>query len=479
MCAVVAAACTGTALGADGPRPATPDGAQIVGEPIPGGVALRASDVSFAPGRLLVRFRKGTGPTLRSSALDRAGVERSLASYDLVPGLELVKLAPGTNVPTAALALEGDPSVEYAEPDLRVPVSVIPNDPSFGQQWGLTAIGAPAAWDRTIGSAAVTVGVLDTGIQMNHPDLAANVWTNPDEIAGNSIDDDANGFVDDVHGWDFWNNDNDPSDDLAPQVGHGTHVAGIIGAAGNNATGVAGVNWTVQLLPLKICQNSLCDISNEIAALDYAADKGVNAVNSSFGGPTELQSERDAIQAAGAAGVIDVAAAGNASSDNDVTPAYPASHPLDNIISVAATTNAGDMASFSNFGTSSVDLGAPGQDILEHVPDGRLQHAVGHFDGGSARRRRGGAAVGEEPFVDTAADPHATDLDRPPALRARRQRRELRRTRRLARHRSVPPRPRARRARSARGQARARSRPRRPASLAAQPASLPSAPGQT
>ena len=211
---------------------------------------------------------------------------------------------------------------------------------------------------------------------MTHPDLAANIWTNPGENCGSTdptitcagrtdgIDNDGNGYVDDVHGWDWVNNDNDPSDD----INHGTHVAGIVGAVGDNGIGVAGVNWTVRLMPLKIC-NAFCSISGEIQALQYAADKGVKIVNSSFGGPIPyVPSEHDAIQAAGAAGIIDVASASNNSTDNDVIPVYPASHDLDNIIAVAATNSTGDLASFSNFGATSVDLGAPGDNIYSTYP---------------------------------------------------------------------------------------------------------------
>jgi subtilisin family serine protease len=362
---LAAAAFAGVASAADGSRPIH-GGPRIVGDPIPGGVALRSEGVRFAPGRLLVRFRAGTRTSVRSAALEAAGVSDSIASYDLVPGLELVKLAPGHSVPAATAALASNPNVFYATPDYELEPTVVPNDPRFGQLWGMTAIGMPTAWDRTTGSPLVTVAILDTGMDLSHPDLAGNLWQNVGEIANNNIDDDLNGFVDDVHGWDFRNGDNDPSD----EVGHGTHVAGTIGAIGNNSIGVVGVNWSVRLMPLKICAQT-CDLSAEIAALDYAADEGAKVVNSSFGGVhPEVQAERDVIEAAGAAGIIDVAAAGNNSSDNDLDPFYPASYPLDNVISVAATTDLGELASFSNFGVGSVDLGAPGQGILSTYPTG-------------------------------------------------------------------------------------------------------------
>jgi len=241
---------------------------------------------------------------------------------------------------SAIAALSRDPRVQYAVPDLAVHVTATPGDPLYPSQWAPAAIHAPQAWDRTTGSTTVKVAVLDTGVVLNHPDLAANL----------------------IPGWNFVTNTSDPSDDY----GHGTHVAGIIGAVGGNGIGVSGVNWHVSMMPLKICDvHGSCDLDAEVSALQYAVAHGAKIANASFGGAYGgYQPEEDAIAAAGQAGLLYVAAAGNEGSNNDSTPFYPASYSLDNIISVAATTSSGGLASFSDYGLSTVDIGAPGESVL-------------------------------------------------------------------------------------------------------------------
>jgi subtilisin family serine protease len=236
------------------------------------------------------------------------------------------------------------PEVEYAIPDYAYRIDAVPNDPSYAAQWGLARIGAPTAWSRTTGSSSVIVAVLDTGVDLGHPDLQANL----------------------VAGWNFVAGSDNPADDN----GHGTHVAGIIGAVGNNGVGVAGVTWTAALMPLKVCDaGGSCYLSAEIAALDYAVDHGATIANVSFGGRYGgFQPEQDAIAAAGANGLLFVAAAGNDGADNDADPFYPAGYPLSNIISVGASDASDRLTGFSNFGRTSVDLAAPGDDILSTVP---------------------------------------------------------------------------------------------------------------
>ena len=253
--------------------------------------------------------------------------------------------------------------------------TALPNDPSFAQQWALHNLGqyggvpgndvrAPAAWNTATGSRSVVVAVIDSGIDLTHPDLAANVWTNPGEIASNGVDDDHNGFVDDVHGWNFIDNNADVTDGF----GHGTHVAGIIGAVGNNGVGVAGIAWQVSLMVLRV-QNNLGagSTSAVIGALNYATmmrrDHGINVVvtnNSweSYGGLSALMQE--AIRAQGDAGITFVAAAGNHATDNDVIPRYPSTYDLPNVISVAALDPYGNLAGMSDYGVRTVDLAAPG-----------------------------------------------------------------------------------------------------------------------
>jgi len=248
--------------------------------------------------------------------------------------------------------------------------------------WGLNNIGqtggtidadidAPEAWDVTTGDSNLVIAIIDSGLDMSHPDIAANLWTNPGEIPGNGIDDDGNGYIDDVHGWDFTGNDNDPTDDVAACGGHGTHTAGTVGAVGDNGVGVTGVNWNVKLMPLKAAKGLLgilCTLpdSATIAAIEYAAANGALVSNNSYGGGSYSQAQMDTIRASRR---LYVAAAGNENNDNDANPSYPASYPLDNIISVAATDHNDARASFSNYGVTSVDLGAPGVNILSTLPN--------------------------------------------------------------------------------------------------------------
>lgn len=261
-------------------------------------------------------------------------------------------------------------AVQYAEPDMLVFASAtMPNDPAFNQLWGLHQrtdkdIDAPEAWDLTQGSSNVVVAVIDTGIDYGHEDLAANMWRNPGEIPGNGIDDDGNGFRDDVYGWDFCNEDSDPYDDNS----HGTHCAGTIGAVGNNGIGVAGVNWGVKLMAVKTMNSGGSGyISDAIDAVYYATRRGVRLTSNSWGYYGWLQSMKDAIDNAGTSNILFVAAAGNELNDNDTNPCYPSSFVSANIISVAATDADDDLAWFSNFGKTAVDLAAPGEYIYSTV----------------------------------------------------------------------------------------------------------------
>ena len=269
------------------------------------------------------------------------------------------------------------PRVEAVEPNYIVRTQVVPNDPRFGELWGLQNIGqtggtgdadidAPEAWDTVTGSSAVVTAVIDTGVDYTHPDLAANMWTNPGEIPGNGIDDDGNGYVDDVHGYDFYNNDANPFDDH----GHGTHVAGTIAAVGDNGVGVAGVSWGARIMAVKFLggPDGSGSISGAISSVLYAADMGARVMNNSWGGGGFSQALADAITAALEADALFVAAAGNDFSSNDTFPHYPSSYDVANVLAVAATDHLDSKASFSNYGAASVDLGAPGVSILSSVP---------------------------------------------------------------------------------------------------------------
>lgn len=265
--------------------------------------------------------------------------------------------------------------------------SAIPDDPGFAEQWGLRNQGqhggtptldvdAVAAWDVTTGSRSVVVAVIDSGVDLVHPDLVGNLWRNPGEVPGNGIDDDANGFVDDVNGWDFVDGDAVPQDGF----GHGTHVAGIIGAVGNNLRGVTGVAWQVSLMILRVEDDRGAGSTGAVlAALDYATrmrrDHGilVVATNNSWDAPAGYSGVMErAIRAQGEAGIMFVSAAGNQGSDVDVAPRYPGGYDLPNVINVAAATPTGELARLSNFGARGVDLAAPGTLITSTWPGGGI-----------------------------------------------------------------------------------------------------------
>jgi subtilisin family serine protease len=273
--------------------------------------------------------------------------------------------------------------IEWAEPDYIEYPTVVPNDPRFDLQWHLQQltsdpnrradIHATEAWDLTTGSPTVVIAVIDAGVDVDHPDIANHIFVNPGEIPDNGIDDDGNGFVDDVSGWDFTRRDNDPED----ETGHGSWMSGIAAAETNNALDTAGVSWGSRILPLKAGDGTRnIYTSFQIEAINYAmtmAPRGVRIINMSFGAPTSAPSqEREAaLRAANEARIIAIAAAGNGGRDNlgdnnDQIPNYPSNHTLDldNVVAVAATDRSNKLTSFSNFGRRTVDVGAPGEDIL-------------------------------------------------------------------------------------------------------------------
>ena len=273
--------------------------------------------------------------------------------------------------------------VDFFEPNFVIHTDSIPNDSQFNQLWGLHNTGAnggvvdadidaPEAWDVTRGSRDVVVAVIDTGVDYNHPDLAPNIWVNAREIPGNGIDDDGNGYVDDYRGFNFYDHTPDPMDNHF----HGTHVAGTIGAVGNNGLGVTGVAQNVSIMPLKFLgSNGSGPISAAIQAINYTTmmkvRNGVNirVSNNSWGGGGYSEGLDQAIRENAAAGILFVAAAGNSARDTDIYPAYPAAYSIENIISVGATDRTDQPASYSNWGRNSVDLWAPGSAILSTTPN--------------------------------------------------------------------------------------------------------------
>ena len=325
---------------------------------------------------ILVRFQPGAAAQNAADILPGASNGRAFSS---VPGLRVVKLGQGVGVEAALHAFRSNPNVLYAEPNFRGHTLLTPNDPSYPALYGLDKIEAPAAWDITTGNGSIVVGVIDTGVDYTHPDLAANMWTNPgeDPIADGD-DDDGNGFIDDIHGYNFVSYNGESIDDYF----HGTHVAGTIGAVGNNGIGVVGVNWNTQIMSLKwIGADGYGYTADAIAAIDYATmmrnlwvssdgtlGANIRLTNNSWRIDGFDQGLLDAIDAGGTAGVLFVAAAGNFGEDADIYPMYPAAYDSDNILSVAATDAGDNIAYFSNWGLTSVDLGAPGLDIYSTFP---------------------------------------------------------------------------------------------------------------
>ena len=263
----------------------------------------------------------------------------------------------------------------------RTLLSTVPYDPRINDQWALSNISAYQAWDSATGSRDVVVAIIDSGVDLSHPDLKNNLWNNPGEIAGDGIDNDTNGYVDDIYGWDFAYGDNNVQDGY----GHGTHVAGIIGAVGNNSVGVAGVNWNVSMMVLKFMDDSGVGYGDSvIKAIDYILmmknkyNIDIVAVNNSYGGTPGYSSLMDSrIQLLNNSNVMFVAAAGNSGADNDLVPRYPSSYTEDNVISVGALTSTNVLAGFSNYGKTSVDIAAPGTSILSTYKGGSYGYMSG------------------------------------------------------------------------------------------------------
>lgn len=326
----------------------------------------RSVGMNQSPTRLIVRFKSDASDNDRANA--RSSVKGTLLHRSrLVQGLEVLDSDLGA--PNAINALRHNPNVLYAEFDSVVRVDSVPNDHQYSLLWALNDndgynIHAPEAWGLYTGDPNFVIADIDTGMQLDNIDLAANLYTNPKEAAGNGLDDDGNGYVDDIHGWNFYDNNNDATD----LNGHGTHTAGTMGAVGNNALGVTGVNWHCKIMPLKFIGPNGGYTSDAIRALEYAVSMGVKVSNNSWGNTTFEQSLTDAIAAAQTSGHLFVAAAGNTGANTDVSPQYPASYSNANIISVAAVDSTGALPWFTSYGPTSVDIAAPGVGIWSTVP---------------------------------------------------------------------------------------------------------------
>ena len=333
----------------------------------------------FHPDQFLVRFT--------DTAAAESQLEGTKLGDQLGFGFYEVYLDSGVGLDQAMDHYNQLAGVDYAQRDFVLQhESTTPDDAYFDSLWGLHNTGqtngtvdadidAVEAWDVETDASSIIVAVIDTGIDYTHEDLAGNAWVNTSEANGTAgVDDDGNGYTDDIYGYDFYNEDGDPFDDN----GHGTHVSGTIGAVGNNGIGVTGVSWEVQLMGLKFLNESGSGYTSDaVRAVDYAREMGAQVINASFGGGGYSAAMYDAIEAFGDAGGIFVAAAGNAGNDNDSDPSYPANYDLPNIISVAASDDDDELASWSNYGTSTVDIAAPGVSILSTLPDDDYGSASG------------------------------------------------------------------------------------------------------
>ena len=359
-------------------------------------------------GEIIVKFKNGEEKSFlsinRLKTLAIEGHRQVKLSYG---NLSVLKVGNNKSIDFLLKQLKSDPAIEYAEPNFIYSVNPIktekttnlkkllkspftdftastPDDPDFGKLWGLRNSGtneprgsigvegadvnALNAWDITKGSKAIKIAVIDTGVDYNHPDLKENIWVNSLEANGKSgIDDDGNGFVDDIHGYDFANDDADPMDGN----GHGTHCSGTIGAVHNNQLGVSGVMADVSIVPIKfLTDDGSGSLEGAIRAIDYATMMNVDLMSNSWGGGGRSQALLEAIERASIKGIIFTAAAGNSSANNDTSPSYPASYEVANIVSVSATTAQNTLASFSSYGRNSVHIGAPGHNILSTVNGG-------------------------------------------------------------------------------------------------------------
>lgn len=345
-------------------------------------VAGTQKDFEIVPNELIIKFKDDVSDEAQADALVKINgkvKEKIHTNAMKEKGDKQGVLLVSTPIQAydAIAKAKGLAEVLYAEPNFVYHHDVVSNDPYFTNNslWGMNgSFGSQAsvAWaNNHTGSGNVYVGIIDEGYMYAHEDLAANAGTNQGEIAGNGTDDDGNGYVDDVYGWDFDGNNNTVFDGTGDD--HGTHVAGTIGGVGGNGKGVAGVCWTVRLLDAKFLGRNGGTTANAIKAVDYFTGlkaKGLNivATNNSWGGGGFSQGLKDAIDRANTAGILFIAAAGNSGTNNDVTASYPSNYDSPNVIAVAAITSTGGLASFSQYGATTVDLGAPGAAIWSSVP---------------------------------------------------------------------------------------------------------------
>jgi thermitase len=333
------------------------------------------------PGEYIVKLK----PSTEVGFLSLDSVGRILGGvvatrFDSDPNLLVIKK--DLNIESVYNELYKSDFVEYVEPNYIYHTDMVPNDPDYAKSWGLknskeggVDINIEKAWDITTGSQDVVVAIIDSGVDLNHADLKDNLWVNEKELNGKpGVDDDGNGYVDDIHGYDFANDKGEPMDDN----GHGSHVAGVIAAKGNDGIGIAGINWNVKIMPLKfITAEGGGSAEGAIKAIDYAIKMGAKIMSNSWGGTGQSQALKEAIQRASDHGILFVASAGNNGADNDVVGHYPGNFDIPNIIDVAAIGSDGSLPDFSNFGLNKVHVAAPGVDIYSTYKDGGYETLSG------------------------------------------------------------------------------------------------------
>lgn len=347
------------------------------------------------PGQFLVKLKP------QFQALNQQSITRAL-------GVEVKRQLPDSKwisvrrpmIETTAFALsamKANSLVDQVEPNYIYRPVKLPDDPELQNLWGLhntgqtiivknedeqmsyegragVDIGMEKAWEIQTGSKDIIVAVIDTGVDYNNPNLVDNIWVNEAEKNGQpGVDDDKNGYVDDVYGYDFVNVDNDPMDDH----GHGTHCSGTIGATGNDGKGIVGVNWNVRIMPVKFLGPDGGSTEGAIEAINYARKMGADIMSNSWGGGGESEALKEAIEDANKAGILFLAAAGNNGTNNDEQPFYPANYEVENLISVAAIDNAGQLADFSCYGAKTVHIAAPGVAVLSSILDGQYDYWSG------------------------------------------------------------------------------------------------------
>ena len=342
-----------------------------------------AGNSEVIPGEYLVKFKHSYIKELANSSVAKK-LNIQIIHQTSIPDVFLIKNKNVENQEVTISRLKADVNVQIVEPNYIYKINRTPNDPELGKLWGLinsgqndskkniglagVDIGAEKAWDIQTGNQELIVAVIDTGVDYNHGDLIKNIWNNDLESNGKpGVDDDENGYIDDIHGYDFVNQDGDPMDDH----GHGSHCSGTIGAKGDDNSGIVGVAWNVKIMGVKfLSKDGSGSLEAAIEAIKYATKMGAKVMSNSWGGGGYSELLKNAIQEANDKGVVFTAAAGNHSGNNDETPSYPASYNIPNVISVAAVDNRGGLANFSCFGRNTVHVAAPGVNVYSSIPRG-------------------------------------------------------------------------------------------------------------